>query len=150
MTSSPYQELGGEPTLRRIVDRFVDRMVSDIMIGFFFRSVDKERLKQKEFEFAARHLGACIEYTGRPLESAHRIHGILDGQFQRRLTLLRETLEEFQVPLRVQDAWISHTRSLEHQVVAGPCQPQTASSQTAVSSLGEYTCQSKRSPSTPS
>lgn len=127
MTPTPYQQLGGEPVLRRIVERFVDRMVGDVMIGFHFRSVDRERLKQKEFEFAAQHLGGPVEYTGRPLQSAHRVHGILDGQFQRRLTLLKQTLEEFEVPPRVRDAWVAHTLSLEDQIVSGPCQPPPAS-----------------------
>lgn len=119
---SLYDQLGGEPVLRRIIDRFIDRMFDDIMIGFFFRSVDRARLKQREFEFAAQHLGAPIEYSGRPIETAHQIHRIFDGQFKRRLTLLRETLEDFEVPASVREHWISHTISLEDRVVSGPCQ----------------------------
>ena len=120
---SPFEELGGEAELRRIVDRFVDRMFEDVMIGFFFAHVDRTRLKQREFEFAARELGADIEYTGRPIGVAHGARTIFDGQFSRRLKLLADTLEEFAVPPRVREHWLSRTRALSDQVVKGPCQP---------------------------
>ena len=65
-TESAIERLGGEERLRVIIDDFVDRIVRDMMIGFFFRSVDIPRLKQREFEFAAAHLGGETRYTGRP------------------------------------------------------------------------------------
>jgi hemoglobin len=118
---SLFDELGGEPELRRIIDRFVDRMMDDVMIGFFFRNVDRATLKQREFEFAAQHLGAPIVYTGRPLEAAHRAHRVFDAQFLRRLTLLRETLIELGAPERVREHWLAHTRSLMDRIVRGSC-----------------------------
>ena len=64
---SLFDRLGGEPALRAIIDRFVDRLFDDLMIGYLFRAADRERVKAKEYEFAARHLGAPEAYTGRPL-----------------------------------------------------------------------------------
>lgn len=119
---SLFVELGGEPALRRIVDRFVDRLFADLMIGFLFQRANRERIKEKEYEFAAQHLGAPLEYTGRPIEAAHRAHRIFDGQFLRRLTILRETLEEFGVPQRVREHWLNHTISLRDRVVVGNCE----------------------------
>jgi hemoglobin len=116
-----FDAIGGEPALRQIVARFVDRLFDDPMIGFFFGRADKERIKDKEFEFAARHLGAPIEYTGRPLASAHAAHRIFEGQFMRRLQILRETLVEFGVPEAVREHWLSHTLALKDSVVRGPC-----------------------------
>lgn len=107
-----FEELGGEPVLRRIIDRFVDRVFDDAMIGFFFRDASRERIKEKEYEFAARHLGADIPYTGRALRDAHAPHGIMGGQFMRRLVILRETLDELGVPLHIKEHWISHTERL--------------------------------------
>ncbi|HYO98557.1 MAG TPA: group 1 truncated hemoglobin [Polyangiaceae bacterium] len=116
-----FEELGGEPALRRIVDRFVDRLFDDPMIGFFFARADRARVKDKEYEFAAGHLGAAVEYTGRPLQGAHRAHRIFDGQFSRRLKILDETLTEMNVPAAVRQHWIEHTQSLRQTLVAGPC-----------------------------
>lgn len=109
---SAFERLGGEAALRPIIDRFVDRVVSDTMIGFFFRSVDIAELKRREYEFAAAHLGGPVRYTGRPLGEAHGRHPILGGQFNRRLKILENTLLEFNVPEEVRRAWLEHNARL--------------------------------------
>jgi hemoglobin len=111
-----FDELGGEPVLRRIIDRFVDRLFDDVMIGFFFRRASRARIKEKEYEFAAEHLGAKVQYTGRALDQAHRPHGIRASQFMRRLQILKETLDEFAVPPRVREHWVAHTLSRQSEV----------------------------------
>lgn len=111
-----FDELGGEPVLRPLIERFVDRVFDDMMIGFFFRAASRERVKAKEYEFAASHLGADIEYTGRPIVEAHARHPIMGGQFMRRLTILEETLQEFDVPRHIRDHWVAHTEQLRPQV----------------------------------
>ncbi|HKY36175.1 MAG TPA: group 1 truncated hemoglobin [Polyangiaceae bacterium] len=129
MAASFFDDLGGEPVLRRIVDRFVDRVFDDVMIGFFFRSARRERIKQKEYEHAAQHLGAPIEYTGRPLDEAHRAHPIMGGQFARRLMILKETLEEAGVPEHVKRHWLEHTEALRPLITgdaSGECDPTRA------------------------
>jgi len=85
---------------------------------FFFRAARRERIKQKEYEFAAEHLGAGIAYTGRPLDEAHRAHPIMGGQFARRLMILKETLEAANVPEHVRQHWLAHTESLRPLITA--------------------------------
>jgi hemoglobin len=116
--SSPtlFDQMGGEPALRRVVNRFIDRVFDDMMIGFFFRNASRERVKAKEYEFAARHLGADVAYTGKPIRDAHAAHPIMGGQFNRRLQILKETLEEMGVPAGVQTHWLRHTEALRAQV----------------------------------
>ena len=113
---SLFVALGGEPVLRPLIASFVDRMFDDIMIGYLFRAADRERVKAKEYEFAALHLGAPVEYTGRPLTDAHRAHRITGGQFMRRLQILKETLAAFQAPSAVTEHWVEHTLSLQAQI----------------------------------
>lgn len=134
MASTLFDDLGGEPALRRIIDRFVDRVFDDVMIGFFFRNARRERIKQKEYEFAAQHLGAPIAYSGRPLSEAHRAHPIMGGQFARRLMILKQTLEEAGVPEHVKAHWLAHTEAQRAQVTAdagGECDPARAQARTA-------------------
>jgi hemoglobin len=129
MASTLFDDLGGEPALRQIIDRFVDRVFDDVMIGFFFRNARRERIKEKEYEFAARHLGADVTYTGRPIEEAHRAHPIMGGQFARRLMILKETLEAAQAPEHVKQHWLAHTESLRPLVTADSgreCDPELA------------------------
>jgi hemoglobin len=126
---SSYELLGAEPALRRIIDRFVDRLFDDVMIGYLFRAADRERVKQKEFEHAAEHLGAPIAYTGRPLAAAHAAHRIRGGQFMRRIQILKETLAEFQVPSAIAEQWLSHTLGLRAEITNdedGVCDPSPA------------------------
>jgi hemoglobin len=129
MASSLFEDLGGEPALRRIIDRFIDRVFDDVMIGFFFRNAQRERIKQKEYEFAAQHLGAGTAYTGRPIDEAHRAHPIMGGQFARRLMILKETLEAEGAPEHVKQHWLAHTeaqRALVTSDVGRECDPDRA------------------------
>lgn len=120
MQATLFDQLGGEPVLRAIIDRFIDRVMSDTMIGFFFARVNKERLKQMEYEFAAEHLGANVVYSGRAIQQAHQRHAIMGGQFRRRLVILKETLAEFHVPENVVEHWLAHTLALESSVTSDP------------------------------
>ncbi len=118
--------MGGEPALRRIIDRFVDRVFDDVMIGYLFRSADRERVKAKEYELAAAQLGADVSYTGRPLREAHQPHRIKGGEFMRRLQILKDVLAEEHAPESVVAHWLRHTESLRAAVtVSGPdeCDP---------------------------
>lgn len=111
-----FEELGGEPVLRPLIDRFVDTVFDDLMIGFHFRAANRDRVKAKEYEFAAHHLGADVAYTGRDLQEAHAPHPILGGQFDRRLKILEETLEAFGVSERVKTHWLEHNRALRDRI----------------------------------
>lgn len=124
-----FDELGGEPALRAIVNRFVDRVFDDVMIGFFFRNANRDRVKAKEYEFAAQHLGAEVQYSGRPIAEAHARHPIMGGQFMRRLRILEDTLDEFDVPEHIRAHWVDHTLHLQPLVTrdsGGRCDPAAA------------------------
>lgn len=121
-----FELVGGEPGLRRVIDRFVDRVFDDVMIGYLFRAADRARVKQKEFEHAALHLGGPFPYTGRPLASAHAPHRIRGGQFMRRIQILKETFRELDVPSAVADSIIEHNLSLRAHITSdddGVCEP---------------------------
>ena len=114
-----FDTLGGEPVLRRIVDRFVDRIFDDVMIGYLFRAADRTRVKAKEYEFAAAHLGGAVLYTGKPLDAAHRPHRIKGGEFNRRLQILKDVLAEEHVAESVVAHWVRHTEALRSTVTVG-------------------------------
>jgi truncated hemoglobin YjbI len=112
MDQSLFEQLGGEPKLRAVISTFIDRVFDDRMIGFFFRNADKQRIKDMEYQLAARFLGAQIEYQGRPLDQVHAKHPIMGGHFDRRRQILRETLEIYHVPEPIKAAWLAHTDRL--------------------------------------
>ncbi|MFM2420612.1 MAG: hypothetical protein RL385_5335 [Pseudomonadota bacterium] len=117
---SYFDELGGEAPLRAIIDDFVRRITSDMMIGFFFAGVDPARLARLEFEHAAELLGGPFAYSGRDLRTAHKRHPIMGGQFDRRRQILRNTLAAHGVPEHIREAWIAHQEALRAQVTQDP------------------------------
>ncbi len=115
---SSYERLGGEEVLRAIIGDFVDRVTGDMMIGFFFRQIEKGRLKELEAQFAAAHLGGPKAYSGRPLHVAHKSHPIMGGHFNRRMVLLEKTLRDHQVPADIQREWLAHNAALRSHITA--------------------------------
>jgi hemoglobin len=125
--ASLFDTLGGEMALSMIIDRFMERVFADSMIGFFFARADKARIKQKEYELAASSLGGPVAYSGRSLQVAHAAHPIAAAHFHRRLEILKQTLKEFQVPQNVAHYWIGHNERLFSSIVVGDpaCGPAT-------------------------
>ena len=113
---SEFEQVGGEAGLRAIIDAFVDGCFDDVMIGFLFGRASRARVKRFEYEHAAEHLGAGVTYGGRSLDSAHARHRIFGGQFDRRLQILRRTLDRHAVPAPVRDRWLAHHESLRAQI----------------------------------
>lgn len=111
-----FDKLGGESRLRAIIETFVDRVFADRMIGFFFRNADRSRIKELEYQLAARFLGADVEYRGRPLAKAHANHPIMGGHFARRRQILSETLDSYGVPAEIKVALLRHTDALRAQI----------------------------------
>lgn len=112
MTSTPFEQLGGEAKLRAVIDTFIDRVFADRMIGFFFRSADKARIKEMEYQLAASFMGANVEYGGRPLDQVHRKFPIMGGHFARRRQILKESIEAHGVAEDIKKLWLDHTDAL--------------------------------------
>jgi len=112
------EEVGGEERLREMVAEFYDRVVEDAMIGFMFRGIDREKLVDKQIEYVRARLGAGdVEYTGTPIREAHESLPVLAGHFDRRHDLLREVLEEYDVPDHVFEAWVDLEERLRELVL---------------------------------
>jgi hemoglobin len=117
--SSAFSRLGGEEKLRNIVRDFIQRVYRDPIIGFFFTKIDQAQLIEREYEYAAQHLGADIAYQGRPIGRTHRPHRINLGQFHRRLWILQKTLEDHLIPPDIAASWLERERLLVNAVTTG-------------------------------
>ena len=124
VTPEPGSDLErlGEARVRRLVHTFMERVFADPMIGFFFQGKSLPRLRELEARFALAHLGGGDDvYTGRPLDHAHAALRIFDAHFDRRTTLLRETLIEDGVDTDIVQRWLAHTEAQRALVIAGTC-----------------------------
>ena len=128
MDQTFFEQLGGEPKLRAIINTFIDRVFADRMIGFFFRNADRQRIKDMEYQLAAHFLGAQVEYQGRPLDQVHAKHPIMGGHFDRRRQILKETLEVYRVAEPIKAAWLKHSDKLRPLITPdqdSACDPNT-------------------------
>jgi len=115
---SLFEKMGGEETVRQIIDTFVDRVFEDRMIGFFFRDANRARIKQMEYQLIAKFLGADVQYHGKPLQLAHGKHPIMGGHFARRRQILKDTLEFYKVTGPIIGVWLEHTDRLRPLITA--------------------------------
>jgi truncated hemoglobin YjbI len=113
-----YERVGAD-TIHTVIDRFVDRMFEDFVIGFLFQGKDRARVKQHEFEHAARVLGGDIPYLGRNIPELHRPLRINGGQFRRRLALLRQELERAGVPDDIRAVWLEAQQRMQKMITDG-------------------------------
>lgn len=119
MTHGGPDRQGLAARLPHLIDRFVDRMFDDLIIGFRFAGTDRARIKRHELELARKHLLGEGTYTGRPIGPLHRRQRINRGQFARRLAILRTVLTEEGVDEAVIAGWIDHDRRLEPALTDG-------------------------------
>jgi hemoglobin len=67
-----YDEVGGAPAVRAVLDAFYSRALADGALSHFFLGVDIEQHKQIQEAFFAMALGGPVAYAGRGLAEAHR------------------------------------------------------------------------------
>jgi hemoglobin len=96
-----YDEIGGAPALRAVLDAFYARVLADAVLSPFFLGVDIERLKKIQQEYYAMALGGPGDYTGRSLRDAHvrtRQRGVNDEVFDHFLTVFKGVFTDLGVP----------------------------------------------------
>ena len=105
-----YDDIGGAPVIRRVLNAFYPRVLADSALGPFFLGVDIERLKKTQEEFLAMVLGGPNHYTGRGLHEAHkrtRLLGANTDVFERYLTVFKGVLVDFGLPDRTVAEWLA-------------------------------------------
>lgn len=104
--ATPYQELGGEAVLRRLVDRFYDRMDEDSPVLRAMHPTDDSNSRRNLFEFLSGWMGGPQLYTERKgdprLRMRHLPFAIASEEAAEWLRCMRGALDDVAVmsPLR--------------------------------------------------
>lgn len=116
-----FEELGGQAALLNVLNDFYSRMSNDTMIGFFFAGKDIKEIAKKQYKFLLKAAGVTNTYEGKiPREAHTKLPPIHDGFFRRRLVILRETLEDYNLSqARIED-WIAFENSFFADIVKKP------------------------------
>jgi truncated hemoglobin YjbI len=113
-----YAEIGGDATLRRVLDAFYDRAFLDRVLAPFFLNHDKATLKGKQFGFLRmRFTGERGGYMGQRPRNAHHWMVISDAVFDRRENLMRETLQDLGLSPAQVRKWIDVEEVFRGQIV---------------------------------
>lgn len=101
--TTPYEAIGGEAAVRRIVDRFYDIMDSDPAATAIraTHARDLSPMRERLFEFLSGWLGGPPLYFQRPghncVASTHRPFAIGEDERDQWLTCMRRALAESEV-----------------------------------------------------
>lgn len=109
--------LGGPVRVRALLAAFYARLAQDPIVGFFFAGKDLDAIVDGQLAFLGKVSGEVPDYRGRHPAQAHLgLPPIRRGQFDRRLVVLRETLEDAGVAAADIDAWLRIERSLRGRI----------------------------------
>ncbi|MFN0044031.1 MAG: group I truncated hemoglobin [Alphaproteobacteria bacterium] len=101
MSSSLYEQLGGQAAVELAVDNFYRKVLSDDRISHFFEGADMDKQIAKQKAFLTMAFGGPHNYTGKDMRAGHAhlvARGLNDSHFDAVIELLGQTLKELNVP----------------------------------------------------
>ncbi len=90
-----FDRVGGFSSLSKVVLDFYDRVLDDDVLAPYFADVDMRRLIDHQTKFIAYLMDGPASYTDEHLRLAHAGLGIDQAAFDRAVTTMRSTLEDF-------------------------------------------------------
>ncbi len=95
MKQTIFERYGGFAKVSRIVMSFYDKILDAPLTSPYFTKTDMKRLIDHQTKFIAAMMGGPASYTDDHLERVHARLGITEPAFLEAVTLLTETLEDF-------------------------------------------------------
>ena len=95
MRQTLFERSGGFSAVSRVVISFYDKIIDSPVTSQYFSGVDMKRLIDHQTKFFAALMGGPVSYTNDHLEKVHARLGITEVAFMEALTLMKDTLEEF-------------------------------------------------------
>ncbi len=95
---SLYDRLGGEASIKAVVDEFVANVGADARINKYFENANLDRLKGHLVNQIGQASGGPQSYTGRDMKTVHAGMGIDEPAFNALVEDLVKALDKFTVP----------------------------------------------------
>ncbi len=115
--ASLYDKLGGEATIKAVVEEFYRRILADARLAPIFSGADMGSLKRHQALFISQALGGPKQYDGRSMYEAHAHLEITEGQFNAVASHLVGTLKHFRVGQSDIDTVLGAIAPLKSQIV---------------------------------
>ena len=119
MMSTLYEKLGGEKTVKLVVEKFYRRVLNDDRIKHFFDEVDMFKQKIHQIDFLTYAFEGSERYRGSTMREVHKKlvqeRGLSDEHFNAFVEDLVETLKELEIsPALIEEAMVV-AGSVEHR-----------------------------------
>ncbi len=117
--STLYEKLGGEKTVKLVVEKFYERVLNDDRINHFFEHVDMLKQKMHQIDFLTYAFEGSERYRGSTMREVHQKlvqeKGLSDEHFNAFIEDLVETLKELEIsPALIEEA-LAIAGSVEHR-----------------------------------
>lgn len=97
MAESIFEQLGGFPTVRKVVMEFYHNVLDEDELAGYFVKTNMERLIDHQTKFVSFLLGGPANFSDDHLHKVHVRLKITDHHFDMILEILSDAFEEFEV-----------------------------------------------------
>ena len=118
MARSMFERYGGFATVSKIVMSFYGKVLDSDIIGDYFEDVDMPALMDHQTKFIAQAMGGPAAYSNEMLYRVHKDLDIDNRSFQEMVSVLRETLEEFELERGDIEHILNDVRSRAQYIIA--------------------------------
>lgn len=112
-----YQQLGGEPAINAVIDKFIGIVAADPRINRFFAHADIPRLKSGLVTLVCQASGGPCVYNGRPMRVIHHNMHVTDADFDALVQDLVAAMTQLNVPPPLQQQVLGLLGPLKPDVV---------------------------------
>jgi hemoglobin len=112
-----YEQIGGEPVLRKTVEEFMIIMEKDDRINFAFGNTDITKFKQLLFEQLCNITGGPCAYTGRSMKESHEKLDVDNAMFNALAEDVYLAFDRAGVPYRLQNKVMAIFAPMQRDIV---------------------------------
>lgn len=117
MKQTLFDAVGGLPTLEKVHKIFYDKVYEHYWLKLFFEGHNQEAIEFRQTMFMAEKMGGKVDYWGKQPKMSHRQMYITEELFNIRQEILKESLEEANIPEDLMRRWLKIDAAFKRQIV---------------------------------
>jgi hemoglobin len=117
---SLYQTLGGQAGLAKLMDRFMERLLSDARMRPFFKDADQKHVKEQLVLQLCELSGGPCRRDGPDMKQAHDGMDVTRADFNALVEVLQDTMDAQGIPFRAQNRLLARLAPMHREIVNTP------------------------------
>ncbi|KAF1041647.1 MAG: Group 1 truncated hemoglobin GlbN [Herbaspirillum frisingense] len=112
-----FKDLGGLPVIRRVIDDFMDNMLTDPRIKHTFEGANIKRVNEKLVEQFCQLSGGGCAYTGDPMKEVHQGLKLTNAHFNALVEDLQIAMDKNGIASRTQNRLLALLAPMQRDTV---------------------------------